>query len=199
MRHKNTELMDEISRFASQYYLENGRSPSTTEIARHTGIARCTAYKYLVAKGLIEYDGKEIVTAVTQKHDLRVSTAERVGSIRCGSPEEEEANVQEYVNLPTSVFGTRPFYLLRAKGDSMDQAGIEEGDMLVIEKSETARLHEIVVALDQDGANTLKRLEYDEKKGRNYLQAESSNKDNKDLYPARIEIQGVARYVIKAL
>ena len=202
MRHKSQELMEEISRFAGLYYLENGKSPSTTVIAKHAGIARGTAYKYLVAmaeKGMISYDGRNIITPMTEKYDPAVTTAEKVGSIRCGTPEEEEAAVEEYVTLPTSIFGVGPFYLLKAKGDSMDLAGIGEGDLLVIEKPRKAELHDIVAALDQDGANTLKRLEYNPGRQRNYLRAESSNKENRDIYPDRITIQGVARYVIKAL
>ena len=182
MRSKSRAKMDEIAAFANQYYLAHGHSPSTTAIAAHVGMARGTAYKYL---------------AVTQKHNPDFCLAERVGSIRCGSPEEEAANVDEYVTLPVSVFGKGEFYLLRAKGDSMNLAGVDEGDLLVVEKAETAALHEIVVALDENGGNTLKRLEYDASRGRYFLQAESSNPENRNLYPAEISIQGVTKYVIK--
>ena len=200
MRSKSRAKMDEIAAFANQYYLAHGHSPSTTAIAAHVGMARGTAYKYRAEMnrlGLIRYDGETISTAVTQKHNPDFCLAERVGSIRCGSPEEEAANVDEYVTLPVSVFGKGEFYLLRAKGDSMNLAGVDEGDLLVVEKAETAALHEIVVALDENGGNTLKRLEYDASRGRYFLQAESSNPENRNLYPAEISIQGVTKYVIK--
>lgn len=73
-----------------------------------------------------------------------------VGSIYFGSPEEEEENVEEYVSLPVSLFGKGDFYILRAKGDSMVDAGIAEGDLLVIERNCPASEGDIVVALDQD-------------------------------------------------
>ena len=53
------------------------------------------------------------------------------------------------------------------------------------------------MALDENGGNTLKRLEYDASRGRYFLQAESSNPENRNLYPAEISIQGVTKYVIK--
>ena len=58
--------------------------------------------------------------------------------------------VEEYVSLPESLFGNGEFYLLRAKGDSMVDAGIEEDDLLVIQVQHEAAEGDIVVALDSD-------------------------------------------------
>lgn len=63
MRSKNIELMNQIKEFAERFYIEVGRSPSTTEIADEVGVSRGTAYRYLIEmaeKGMIEYDGKSI-------------------------------------------------------------------------------------------------------------------------------------------
>lgn len=81
-------------------------------------------------------------------------SAPLVGSIQCGSPEEEEEFVEEYVSLPVSLFGKGDFYILRAKGDSMVDAGIEEDDLIVIERNCPAKKEDIVVALDPDNQNT---------------------------------------------
>ena len=70
MRSKSPELMSEIKKYIEDYYLQNRQSPSTTKIAEAVGIARGTAYKYLVEmaeKNMIEYDGQEIRTNVTRK------------------------------------------------------------------------------------------------------------------------------------
>lgn len=70
MRSKSPELMNQICKYAEQYYLQNGHSPSTTKIAEAVGISRGTAYKYLVEmadRGMIEYDGQDIQTSVTKK------------------------------------------------------------------------------------------------------------------------------------
>ena len=70
MRHKSTELMDSIQKFAEQYYQTNRHSLSTTEIADAVSIAHGTAYKYLVTmneNGMIRYDGQQISTDKTDK------------------------------------------------------------------------------------------------------------------------------------
>ena len=70
MRHKSTELMGTIKAFVEEYYKNYRHSPSTTEIANAVGIARGTAYKYLLAmsdNGMIRYDGQQISTEQTEK------------------------------------------------------------------------------------------------------------------------------------
>lgn len=171
-------------------------------IAVEVGVSRGTAYKYLVEmaeKGLITYDGKKIVTSLTQNSNVDRSNAPIVGAIRCGTPEEERAEIQEYVSLPASIFGYGDFYILKAKGDSMNLAGIDDGDYIVVEKNVEERLGDIVVALNDENCNTLKRLAYDSTKKKYFLKAESDNPANHDVYPRHMSIQGVARRVIKSL
>lgn len=202
MKIRSQKKMIQIRDYAEQFYIDNGRSPSTTEIANEIGFSRGTAYKYLVEmnkRGIISYSKGKINTTLTDSSNVDRSLASVVGSIRCGTPEEERAEIKEYVSLPASIFGYGDFYILRAKGDSMNLAGVDDGDLLVIEKTSEASVDDIVVALDEEECNTLKRLEYDEKKHCYYLQAESSNPKNSDIYPGHISIQGIARHVIKAL
>ena len=202
MRTRSMDTMKRIRDYAETYYANQGCSPSTTMIANEVGISRGTAYKYLVEmdeKGIISYDGKLISTNLTQLSNVDRAMAPIVGSIRCGSPEEERAEIKEYVSLPASIFGYGEFYILRAKGDSMNLAGIDEDDYIVVQKDVDAHEGDIVVALDDDNCNTLKRLAYDKERRSYFLQAESSNPSNHDIYPRHISIQGVARNVIKAL
>jgi repressor LexA len=105
-RSKSPELMSEIKKYIEDYYLQNRQSPSTTKIAEAVGIARGTAYKYLVEmaeKNMIEYDGQEIRTNVTRKYSGGQTQTPIVGSIPCGSPQYEEENIEEYVSLPTAI------------------------------------------------------------------------------------------------
>lgn len=100
MRSKSPELMSEIKKYIEDYYLQNRQSPSTTKITEAVGIARGTAYKYLVEmaeKNMIEYDGQEIRTNVTRKYSGEQTQTPIVGSIPCGSPQYEEENIEEYV------------------------------------------------------------------------------------------------------
>ncbi len=202
MKTRSMDTMIKIRDYAELYYADHGCSPSTTMIADEVGVSRGTAYKYLVEmaeKGIIAYDGKRIVTNITRNSNVDRSNAPIVGAIRCGTPEEERAEIQEYVSLPASIFGYGDFYILKAKGDSMNLAGIDEGDYIVVETNVQEKVGDIVVALNDENCNTLKRLAYDSSKKKYYLKAESDNPANHDVYPRHMSIQGVARHVIKAL
>lgn len=201
MRSKSPETMSKILRFAEEYYLKNGSSPSITKIANAVGIARGTTYRYLVEmneKGMIQYDGNEIQTNVTQKRQIDDVPVAIVGSIPCGSPQIEEEQIDEYVSLPTSIFGKGDFYILRASGDSMVDAGIEDGNLIVINKQSTAEIGNIVVAMDDYKENTLKRFAGYDKNG--YAILEYMNKEkypNKTIKVKDLVVQGILRFIIK--
>jgi repressor LexA len=164
MRSKNPELMKKILKYAEQYYLDFGHSPTTLNIAKALDIAKSTVYRYLLEmndKGMLEYDGQEIQTAVTRKVNQDISQTAIVGSIPCGTPEYEEEHIEGYVALPTAIFGKEDLYILRANGESMIDAGIDDGDLVVIKKNKKANDGDIVVAL-VDNQNTLKRFYRDD-------------------------------------
>lgn len=199
MRSKSPELMNQICKYVEKYYLQNGHSPSSSMIGEAVGIARGTAYKYLVEmsnRGMIEYDGHEIQTPVTKKVNTDIAQTAIVGSIPCGSPNYEEENIEEYISLPTAIFGSGEFYILRASGDSMINAGIEDADLVVIRKQNTANEGDIVVAL-VDNQNTLKRFYRDKKNKKIILRPE--NEKYQDIIVDDCFIQGVACNVIKSL
>lgn len=204
MRSKSPELMGAIKEFVNKYYREHHTAPSTQTIGAVVGVTRNTVYRYLVEmneRGMLQYDKAIKSTEQMTKCKTGYFSAPVVGSIRCGDPESEEELVEEYVSLPESVFGKGRFYLLRAKGDSMVDAGIEEDDLIVIQIQHEAGEGDIVVALDPDGQNTLKRYGgYDEESGFYILEYM-----NEKRYPGKVEkvrsfvVQGIARHVIKTL
>ena len=204
MRIKNPEVMQAICSYVDRYYREKHTTPSTSEIAEGVGISKATSYRYLVAmneNGMLSYDGKSIITRQISKCTSDYFSAPVVGSIRCGDPELEEENVEEYVSLPKSIFGEGKFYILHARGDSMVDAGIEDGDMIVIRIQETAAVGDIVVALDENNENTLKMYGgIDGDTGDIILRYANEKK-----YPGRrilvkqLKVQGVAKHVIKSL
>ena len=159
MRTKNTQQMDAICAFVGDYYRARQTSPSVAEVARGVGVAKTTAYRYLQdmnARGMLQYDGQAIRTEQTAKCTSGYLSVPLVGSIRCGDPENQLEQVEEYVRLPESIFGSGESYLLRAVGDSMTDAGIGEGDLVLIRRQQTCKPGDIVVALDEHGENTLK-------------------------------------------
>lgn len=204
MRTKSTELMNEICAFVNDFYRAKLSSPSISEVASGVGVAKTTAYRYLVEmneRGLISYDGHTIETPRIDKCTSAYFSAPIVGSIRCGDPETKEEHVEEYVNLPVSIFGKGEFYILRATGDSMIDAGIDDGDLVVIKKQEYASVGDIVVALDEKNENTLKTYAgIDEESGHAILRFENKRKyRNKTIRVRELIVQGVAKHVIKAL
>lgn len=202
MRKKDPELMKRILEYVTEYYLNYSSTPSTTQIANEVGIARGTAYKYLVAmdeRGMLTYQDGDIVTASMEKIETDREEASALGKIVCGEPAMEEENLLFKTSLPTAVFGKGPFYILYAKGDSMVDAGIEEGDILVIRKNAEPHIGDIIVALDENNDNTLKCYGgIDETTGKARLDYQ-----NKAVYGDKVILvnqlicQGVLSHIIK--
>ena len=178
MRSKSIELKREIYDFVNDWKREYSKSPSLKVLADNFGVSRTTIYRYLVEMtednmGLI-YSADGIETKELNSGNMRLSPAKVVGSIPCGEAQEEEEYVEAYVNLPQNLFGNGDFYILRATGDSMEDAGIFDGDQVLVRKQSTAESGDIVVALMEDGA-TVKTF-YKEK-GYYRLQPENDTMD----------------------
>ena len=204
MRTKDESTLNAILKYVNKYYQENRMAPTVRDVAEGVGVARSTTQRYLQElgdRGMLDYDRGILSAPESAKMRTSYISAPLVGSIQCGSPEIEEEFVEEYVSLPVSMFGSGEFYILRARGDSMVDVGIEEDDLIVIERNCPASEGDIVVALDQDSQNTLKRYAgYDEEEGCYLLAYENEAK-----YPGEVikvnsfKVQGVARHVIKTL
>ena len=204
MRSKSQETLDAILKFVNKYYQQNRNAPSIIEVADGVGVGKTTAYRYLQElseRGLLEYSRGIAAAPKSAKMKTSYVSAPLVGSIRCGNPEDEEESIEEYVSLPESIFGKGDFYILRAKGDSMVDAGIDEDDLLVIERNCPALEGDIVVALDEDNQNTLKRYAgYDKDSGYYILEYENEARyPGKTIKVRSFQVQGVARHVIKSL
>ena len=131
----------------------------------------------------------------------RVSRAKNRLQTHCGTPEEEEENIQEYVSLPVSLFGKGEFYILKATGDSMVDAGIEDGDLVVIRKQNDAKIGDIIVALNEEGTNTLKTYGGTEphSNAAMLLYRNQEKYPDKKILVKELIVQGVAKHVIRSL
>lgn len=119
-----------------------------------------------------------------------------VGSVSCGTPLLAEENIESYIPVSTSI-AKPPFkyFLLRASGDSMNDKHIEDGDLLIIRKQDSAKIGEDVVAL-VDGESTVKELD---RSGKYIiLRPRSRNKKHKPIIVTEdFMIQGVVVGTIK--
>jgi len=205
MRSKSSELMERISGFVGDYYRLKYTSPTVRAIAEGLDISKTTAHSYLVEmdkRGMLSYqDGEVRNLPKINKTPTGYFSAPLVGSIRCGDPETEEAEVEMYVSLPEAIFGKGEFYLLRAVGDSMEDEDISEGDLVLIRKQPDCEVGDIVVALDENGENTLKVYGGIDKRTKKVILKYA----NEAVYPGKrilvneLTVQGVAKHVIKAL
>ena len=197
MRSKNPEIMKRIVDFVEAYHLDYNSSPSIRVIADGVGIGSTTVYRYLMEmneRGMICYDGKTIRNEKINKSQRGTIRAAVIGRIACGIPNLAEQHVEGYVNLPESLFGQGNFYILRASGCSMTEAGIDDGDLVVIREQNTAEVGQIVVALVDDEA-TLKRFFHEGDR----IRLHPENPRMKDIFVTDCRIQGVAVKVIHDL
>lgn len=122
MRSKSLELILRIREYIESYFERYSSTPTVREIAGAMKIAVSSAHRYLVAmaeKDMVFYEKGTLSTPKIRRMNPAVSPAAIVGSIPCGSPEEKEAQVEEYLPLSVSFFGKGDFYALRASGSSM--------------------------------------------------------------------------------
>lgn len=197
MRSKDPEIMKRIVDFVEAYHLDYNSSPSLRVIADGVGIGSTTVYRYLMEmneRGMICYDGKTIRNEKIDKSQRGTIRAAVIGRIACGIPNLAEQHVEGYVNLPESMFGQGNFYILRASGCSMTEAGIDDGDLVVIREQNTAEDGQIVVALVDDEA-TLKRFFHEGDR----IRLHPENPRMKDIFVTDCRIQGVAVKVIHDL
>ena len=156
-----TERQQEIWNFLIEFVDGHGYPPTVREIGERVGLASpSTVHAHLAnleRAGLLRRDptkpraleliGRE--SAEPQPAALDAVRLPLVGEIAAGGPLLAEQNVQEYLTLPKSTKGD---FLLRVKGDSMIQAGILDGDLVIVQRAQDARNGDVVVALAGDDA-----------------------------------------------
>ena len=111
----------------------------------------------LTAKGREELGLSEAPAPVTESVDYNVVTLPLVGNVAAGVPILAEENIEDTITLPVDIVGDSASFLLSVHGESMIEAGINDGDYLVVREQRVANNGDIVVALIDDGA-TVKRF-----------------------------------------
>jgi repressor LexA len=185
----NTEYKNKIISF----YKKHKRMPVYTEIMSLLGFKSKNAVSKLIhkliAEGVLDKDSKGHLIP-----NMLVGEIPVLGLVEAGFPSDVAEISSDTLNIADYLIRDKECtYLLEVKGDSMIEAGIQEGDMVVAEKKNVARDGDIVIAL-VDGGWTMKY--YRNQKGKIYL--EPANKDFKNIYPeSQLEIAAIVKGVIR--
>lgn len=148
---------ERILSFILDRYKENGFPPSINEIAEHLGLcAKSNIHRQLqqlVAEGRLENRGGRYFPASdAQKDTAKVSMVPLLGTVAAGSPILAVENLEGYVAYLPRLGDGDDLFALRIKGDSMIEAGILNGDIVIVKETPVASNGDIVVALINDEA-----------------------------------------------
>ncbi len=200
-----TSRQREIWSFLVDYVDRHGYPPTVREIGEAVGLASpSTVHAHLAnleRAGLLRRDptkprALELVRRKAPRASAAPAKLPLLGQIAAGAPLLAEENVEDEVAVPESLQGD---FVLRVKGDSMVEAGILDGDLVVVRRTQDARDGEIVVALAGDDETsdeaTVKR--FFREGGRVRLQPE--NRALEPLYPRYVQILGKVVGVFRAL
>jgi repressor LexA len=199
-----TRRQRQILDFLQGYTAEEGISPTLEEIARHFGVNKVTIFGHvaeLERKGVIERAAPGISRGLrlTKASSRRAGVNRRsslaidiLGSIAAGAPI-EAIEVPDKLDLNSLIPEGRDVYALRVNGDSMIEDSIRDGDLVLIERRQTARNGETVVAILQGEQATLKRFYQED--GRIRLQPANSNME--PIFVDDIQIRGVLIGVVR--
>ena len=189
-----TERQRGILEFIQTEQREKGITPSTREIQAHFGFASQTSVMQYLAtlerKGFLDRHARKARALITPVQKVRITDIPIYGQIPAGMATLTEQTIEGHVSLDTrSVNASKNgrTFALRVRGDSMIDAHILDGDIVILEDRKDVQNGDVVAALI-DGETTLKR--YVMEHGRPYLKAENPLYPN--LVPAReLRIQGV--------
>ena len=195
-----TDRQKNVLDFIQSEQREKGITPSTREIQNHFGFASQTSVMQyidvLARKGFLDRHARKARALITPIQKVRITDIPIYGQIPAGMATLTEQTIEGHVALDTgSVNASKNgrTFALRVCGDSMIDAHIVDGDIVILEDRKDVQSGDIVAALI-DGETTLKR--YVMEHGRPYLKAENSLYP--DLTPAReLTIQGVMISLIR--
>jgi repressor LexA len=201
-----SKRQQEIYDFVVRYAAKQGYPPTVREIGEEVGLASpSTVHAHLAnleRAGLLRRDPtKPRALEVVRRERTGTAPPARavgpdprrlplVGDIAAGGPLLAEENIEDYLAVPEPLTAGGEEFLLRVKGESMIEAGILDGDYVVVHKQATARDGEIVVALagDDEAADeaTVKRFFRENRR----IRLQPENEALEPLYPAHVQILG---------
>jgi repressor LexA len=196
---KLTNRQNEVLAFIKEYLLDHHYPPTIREIAAHFSISVKGAYDHVKAlekKGFVKSGSSksralEVIEEIEPAEE--VLEIPILGNVAAGLPLFAEENFEGVVKVPSSQLNRGEHFALQVKGDSMQEAGILDGDTAVFLRSETADNGDIIVARINDEAVTLKRF-FREK---NRVKLKAENPVYPPIYTQNIRILGKLQYLIR--
>ncbi|NFT05349.1 transcriptional repressor LexA [Clostridium sporogenes] len=192
MNKSRIDKQNEVYNFIKLQIKEKGYPPSVREICKAVGLSSTSSVhfhlKRLEKEGLIKRDSSktraiEIVDPTSKKEVINVPI---VGTITAGNPILAIENIEDVFPLPIDyVKNTKDLFMLKVSGESMIEAGILDGDLAIIEKTDSANNGDIVVALIDNEA-TLKRFF----KESSYIRLQPENKSMKPIILEECKVLG---------
>lgn len=182
---KLLNVMDFIVKFSE----ENGYTPSVREIGKECGIkSTATVHSYierLQTRGLLsKTDNKKRSVCISRSSTVNIPL---IGTVTAGQPIFAYENYEDYYSFPVGEFRGDELFMLRVQGTSMIDAGIFDGDKIVVRKQPNVENGEIAVALVEDSA-TVKR--FYRKNGKIVLHPENEALADMIYSPEEVQILG---------
>jgi SOS regulatory protein LexA len=186
------KLRDRI-RAISGFYYQRGRMPSFSEIAEMTGFRSKNAVYKLINKleklKVLERDSKGRLIAGSIAAPVKI-----LGTVEAGFPSPAEEELADNLSLDDLLIQNREAtFLLKVSGDSMSEAGILPGDMVIVDKAQVPKSGDIVIA-EVDGAWTMKYLR---KRGDNMLLLPANPRYQPIKPKKELKIAGIVTAVVR--
>ena len=191
---KITAKQEEILEYIKETILKKGYPPAVREICEAVHLKSTSSVhshlSTLEEKGFIRRDPTkprtiEILDDTFNFNRREMTNVPVVGAVAAGQPLLAEQNIEDYFPIPVELLPNADTFMLRVKGDSMINAGILDGDQIIVEQTPSAQNGDIVVALLEDSA-TVKRFYRED--GHYRLQPENDYMD--PIIVDHVEIQG---------
>ena len=195
MRHNRhaSERQQEIFQYIKEFLLEKGYPPSVREIGKAVGLkSSSTVHGYLEkleSNGLIKRDPTKprAIDILDEKPWGKNTPVPLVGTVTAGLPILAEENIQEIFSFPQGLIGTQDkTFMLKVQGDSMINAGIMDGDFLLVRQQDDAQDGEIVVALINEDTATVKRFFRE----RDFIRLQPENDAMEPFYEKNVTVLG---------
>ncbi|MGD1074735.1 MAG: transcriptional repressor LexA [Thermodesulfovibrionales bacterium] len=189
----NKETIQSRIRDISAFYRERGRMPSFSEIGELVGLRSKNAVSKLVKKleelGILERDEKGKLIPKSLAAFVKV-----LGRVEAGFPSPAEEELADTLSLDELLIqNPEATFLLKVSGDSMSEAGILPGDMVIVDKSRAPKSGDIVIA-EVDGQWTMKYLK---KKGENVILIPANSRYQPIKPKKELKIAGVITAVVR--